>query len=348
MVVRPIFDGHNDALLRMYLQQDGDPVESFMSGTKGHIDLPKARAGGFAGGMFAVFVEPPEDPGAAPDDVMDLPGMPPELDMSFAREMTIAQIALLLKLEAGSGGAVRIARSAGDIRAINAAGGLAIVMHIEGVEAIDADLDFLYVLHAAGLRSLGPVWSRKNVFAQGVPFGFPGSPDVGPGLTEAGKRLVAACNTLGIVIDLSHLNEAGFWDVAKLSTAPLVATHSNVHALCPSPRNLTDRQLAAIKESRGMVGLNYNVAFLREDGRRNIDTPLDRMVDHLAYLVDALGEDGVGLGSDFDGASPPKDIRDASDLPRLLDAMQARGFGDALIKKIAYDNWLGLLERTIG
>ena len=120
-------------------------------------------------------------------------------------------------------------------RAARRAGGgnLAAVLHIEGAEAIDPELEALEVFYAAGLRSLGPVWSRPNVFGHGVPFRFPSSPDTGPGLTDAGKELVRACNRLRIMLDLTHLNEAGFWDVAALTDAPLVATHSNVHALCP-------------------------------------------------------------------------------------------------------------------
>ena len=99
-----------------------------------------------------------------------------------------------------------------------------------------------------GLRSLGPVWSRPNIFGHGVPFAWPRSPDTGPGLTPAGRDLIKACNKLRVMIDLSHLNEQGFWDVARLSSAPLVATHTCVHAICPSTRNLTDRQLDAIRE----------------------------------------------------------------------------------------------------
>ena len=129
-------------------------------------------------------------------------------------------------------------------------GSLAAVLHIEGAEAIDPELDALEVLHAAGLRSLGPVWSRPNLFGHGVPFRFPSSPDTGPGLTDAGKALVRACNELRLMLDLSHLNEAGFWDVAALSQAPLVASHSNAHALCPCSRNLTDKQLDAIRATR--------------------------------------------------------------------------------------------------
>ena len=96
-----------------------------------------------------------------------------------------------------------------------AAGGLAAVMHIEGAEGIDADFQALDVLYAAGLRSIGPVWSRPNIFGHGVPFRFPSSPDTGPGLTDLGKELVRCCNARRIIIDLSHMNEQGFWDVAR-------------------------------------------------------------------------------------------------------------------------------------
>jgi membrane dipeptidase len=202
------------------------------------------------------------------------------------------------------------------------------------------------MFYQAGLRSLGPVWSRPNAFATGVPFSFPASPDTGPGLTDAGGALIRACNRLGIMIDLSHINEQGFWDVAHISDAPLVATHSNVHALCRSTRNLTDKQLDAIKESDGMVGLNFAVGFLREDGKNEEDTPLDVMVQHIDYLVERIGIDRVGLGSDFDGATMPRDLGDAAGLPKLVAALRARGYDDAALRKIAHENWVRVLRKT--
>jgi membrane dipeptidase len=256
--------------------------------------------------------------------------------------------ALLLQLERASGGQVAVCRSAGDIRAAMARGALATVLHIEGVECIDTDLDFLEVLYAAGLRSLGPVWSRHNSFGHGVPFRFPSSPDIGPGLTEAGRRLVEACNRLGVLIDLSHITERGFWDVAELSTAPLVATHSNAHALCPTPRNLTDEQLRAIRETDGMVGLNFATGFLRPDGRMEPDTEIELMVRHLDHLIEVAGETHVGLGSDFDGATIPTAIGSAAGLPLLFEALSRHGYDRPLLERLAHGNWLSLLERTIG
>jgi membrane dipeptidase len=150
------------------------------------------------------------------------------------------------------------------------------------------------------------------------------------------------------MIDLSHLNEKGFDDVASLSDAPLVATHSNAHAVTPSTRNLTDRQLAMIRESGGMVGLNYATVFLRDDGRKATDCGWDPVMRHLDHLVDKLGEDHVGFGSDFDGAELPDVIGDVTGVQALIDEMRERQYGEDLIEKIAHKNWLALLERTWG
>ena len=338
-----VFDGHNDVLLRLAELRGIDPVQSFIEGGQGgHIDLPKAQAGGLAGGLFAVFCLSPKTD--APNSVSGF--STGALGMDDARVLAARQISIFTRL--ADAGAIAACRNTAEIEAAMAQGKLAAVLHLEGIEAIDADLDFLDVLYAAGLRSLGPVWSRSNVFGHGVPFGFPGSPDKGPGLTEAGKRLVAACNRKGVLIDLSHLNEKGFWDVAELSSAPLVATHSNVHALCPTPRNLTGEQLRAIRDSDGMVGLNFAAGFLRPDGKMNPDTDLDHMVRHIDALIEALGETRVGLGSDFDGATVPQAIGDASGLPRLWERLRTHGYGEPLIARLARDNWLSLLRRTIG
>jgi membrane dipeptidase len=150
------------------------------------------------------------------------------------------------------------------------------------------------------------------------------------------------------MIDLSHLNEQGFWDVAALSDAPLVASHSNVHALTPHSRNLTDRQLDAIRESDGLVGINFGTMFIRADGRKDPDTPLDELVRHIDYLVDRIGIDRVGLGSDFDGTTVPADLKDASHLPALVSLLRSKGYDDVAVRKICSDNWIRVLEETWG
>lgn len=325
----PIFDGHNDVLLDMH--QSGRSF--FERGVQGHLDLERAREGGLGGGFCAIFVPASRDE----DGPMSL---------GYAREYTIQAMARLFRLEEESAGQVRIVRSTAELRDCLNNGIFAALLHIEGAEGIDADLNDLQVFYHAGLRSIGPVWSRSNIFGHGVPFLFPHSPDTGPGLTDAGKELVRACNQLGILIDLSHLNEAGFWDVTELSDAPLVATHSNAHAIAPSTRNLTDKQLDAIKASNGMVGVNFHVAFTRPDGANQAETPLEMLADHVDYFVDRLGIDRVGFGSDFDGATIPTAIGDASGLPALMSCLRERGYDDTELRKFAHENWLRVLEQT--
>jgi membrane dipeptidase len=348
----PIFDGHNDVLLRLHRRGGAKTAGAFLDGeAKGHLDLPKARQGGFAGGLFAIFVpstaRPTSGNGSAPSDTAfsDVPS-PPAVEMTAAQAAVYGMVSLLLRIERESQGRVRVCRNVDDIRRSFADDVLASVLHIEGAEAIDPDFELLDVLHEAGLRSLGPVWSRPNAFGHGVPFLCPSSPDTGPGLTALGKELVSACNRLKILIDLSHLNEKGFWDVAETSNAPLVATHSNAHALSPHSRNLTDEQLAAIRATGGMVGVNFATSFLRADGRADGDTPAELVIDHLEYMLERVGEDGVGFGSDFDGARVPAGIGNAAGLQHLVEIMRARDYGERLIAKVCSGNWLRVLERT--
>jgi len=348
----PIFIGHNDTLLNLYLPERGGGRNFFTRSDQGHIDLPRAREAGLGGGFFAVFVPP--DPSMSRSAEANLiitdtgyeVRMPPALDLSYAQRITIALTAGLFRLEAESKGQVKVVRSTAELVTCLRESILAAILHFEGAEAIDPGLDALEVFYQAGLRSLGIVWSRPNAFAHGVPFKFPHSPDTGPGLTGAGKELVRACNRLGIMLDLSHLNERGFWDVAELSDAPLVATHSNAHALTPSTRNLTDKQLDAIKESGGIVGLNFGVNDLREDGKNDPDTPLNIVMRHLNYLVEHLGIDCVGLGSDFDGTRIPREIGDVTGLPKLITALRDHGYDDIALRKLAYENWVRVLNNT--
>ena len=344
-----IFDGHNDTLLNLYLQDRGQGRSFFERSEVGHIDLPRALEGQFGGGLFAVFVPnpTPKNPPAGPPDWSKLPEpIAYERAVEFAEGMA----GILDEIVAQSDGQLVQVRSVDDIESAWEAGQLAASFHFEGAEPIATEDDFesLHRWYARGLRSIGPVWSRANAYATGIPFVFPTDPDIGPGLTDLGKALIAECNALGILIDLSHINAAGFWDIAKLSDAPLVATHSNVHALCPSGRNLTADQLQAIRESDGLVGLNFGVGFLRADGDWNEDASLDEARQHLDALIEALGEDRVGFGSDFDGAKVPSAIGDAAGLPVFIDHLRQHGYDTPLLEKICSGNWMRVLRLTWG
>ena len=342
-----IFDGHNDVLLQLN-SHDVD-VSEFGTGLDGAIDLPKAKSGGLGGGFFAIYV-PSGNDGIDEADQMnqasyDLP-LPDPLELSRASQIAQVQASILIQLQQQD--ALQICTTSAQIEDCLQKGILAAIMHMEGADAIDEDFHALNLFYQAGLRSLGLVWSRPNRFGHGVPFRFPSDGDIGPGLTEKGIELVRRCNEMKIMLDLAHLNEAGFWDVAKTSDAPLIATHSNVHQLCASSRNLTDEQLAAIAESDGMVGVNFAVAFLRSDGQKNVDTSLEEVLRHIDYLIEKVGEDRVGFGSDYDGADVPLEIETAAQLPNLRDAMRSHGYNTPLMEKLCHKNWLRVLKLTWG
>ena len=349
-----VFDGHNDTILN--LAKTGRSF--FARSAGGHIDLPRAREGGLGGGFFAIYIYDPvpvekgQDGTATLEAAMKIYGdestWPEPMPLDYAQSHALSLLGRLLQIEQASKGQVTIVHTAAELQRAFDSGVFAILLHFEGAEPLDPDGYALETFYAAGLRSVGLTHSRRNRFARGVPFKFPHSPDTGSGLTDDGKELVRQLNRRKVMIDLSHLNEQGFWDVEKITDAPLVATHSNAHRLTQSARNLTDKQLDAIRESRGLAGLNFHVGFLREDGGRDADTPITRMVDHVAYMVERMGIDHVGLGSDFDGATMPAELKDAAGLPKLMQALRDRGFSADELRKLGHGNWVRVLRDTWG
>jgi membrane dipeptidase len=347
----PVLDGHNDALTAQWHGQLS------VRRSSGHLDLPRMREAGVRAAFFAVWVAPdspphsatdagearPENPGQ-PDAVggrrFDLP---PAVELTHAATAATRAAGRLLGLERA--GALRVARSVSDLDAVRD-GDVppAAILHLEGAEAIDSDLESLELWYAAGLRSLGPVWSRPTAFGHGVPFTAPASPDTGPGLTPAGQALIRRCAQLGIMVDLAHLNEAGFWDVAAAGVGPLVSSHTAAHALCQSPRNLTDAQIDAVGDSGGLVGIVYGVRFLRTDFAPNPDTPLQLIARHAAYIAERIGVEHVALGSDFDGTVIPDAIGDVTGVPRVLQALRDVGFSEDEVASIAWTNWRRVLD----
>ena len=336
----PVFDGHNDALT-------AEGHEALASGRDdGHLDIPRMRTAGVRGAIFAVFTPSADDHDWEPTEradgarAVDLAEQVPHPDAAAYAAAAAGRLSALER-----GGHVRIARRVADLDdAHDGDGPPAAVLHLEGAEAIDTDLEALDLWYAAGLRSLGPVWSRPNDFAHGVQFVWPSSPDIGPGLTRAGQALVRRCSALGILVDLSHLNEAGFWDVQRADVGPMVASHSAAHALCASSRNLTDRQLDAIGASGGLVGIVYATPFLRPDFADDPDTPLELIAQHAAYVAERIGVEHVGLGSDFDGATIPDPVGDVTGVPKVLDALGEAGFSPDEVAAIAWGNWRRVLD----
>ncbi len=328
----PIIDGHNDTLLAATSDRAGG--EFLRESGDGHLDLARAEDAGLAAGVFAMFVPN--------EGELDYETLPPAVDHERARRVVDEQFATLHDWA----DATDRFRVVDDIAALDAClDGEAVgaIPHIEGAAAVDPDLVNLDSLYENGLRSLGLVWSRPNAFAHGVPFEHGATPDIGPGLTEAGFDLVEACEELGIVVDLAHLNAAGFRDVAGAVDAPLVVSHAGAHAISPSSRNLTDDQLDAVADSGGIVGCTFGTAHLRPDGQRGKDASLSTLLDHVEYYADRMGVEHVGLGSDFDGASVPDAVGDVRGLRDVLAGLEARGFDRAEREAIAYGNWRRVL-----
>jgi membrane dipeptidase len=337
MILPPVIDGHNDALLRV--RRHGGSLDK--RSEAGHFDVPRAREGGLAAGFFAVFVpgENGIDWEAVAEPPYELPLSPP-VDRERAALEAAATADLLVASE------LLLVRTADELERCVAGGPLGAILHLEGAEPIEPDLSNLEGWYERGLRSIGLVWSRPNAFASGAPFRYPGSADTGPGLTRAGRALVDACERLGIEIDVSHLNTRGLRGVLRRAHGPVVATHSNAHAVCPSSRNLTDAELRAIAATGGVVGINFSVAMLRPDGRFDTRAPIADVVRHVDHVAEQAGIDHVALGSDFDGAVIPDEIGDVTGLPRVLEALRAAGYDDEPLGKIAHGNWLRVLREV--
>ena len=338
-----VFDGHNDVLSRIW-SAEVDPVTQFPKPGM-HINTPDAKAGGFAGGFFALY----SPQRRAAFDFKGFRGGAMPLSAAIAQpealQSVIAEIGIAQQLARAA--LIRLCTDASGIEAAMADGIPAALLHLEGAECIDRELYVLDALHALGLRSLGPVWSRPTIWGDGVPFGYDQDGDTGPGLTADGKRLIARCAELGMVVDTSHLTMKGFWEIGEMGL-PLVATHSNAFDICPVTRNLTKAQLKAIGESGGMAGLNYATVFLSPEGWKTGRATLDDCLRQLDAMIEGAGEDHVGLGSDFDGAPLPEGMESCADLPALVTAMERHGFGADLVRKLCHGNWLDFLRSQFG
>lgn len=346
-----IFDGHNDILNKIAKRTAPLNTKAFLVSDPGHMDFPRALEAGVMGGFFAVYTSnPPSVPSAEARMVFSEDGyritLAPELDYDYAHRSALQMIDLLYKIQEDSLGQFRIATNPAELDHYAENNIFAAVLHLEGAEPIQPGLENLPFFYEKGMRSLGITWSRPNEFGHGVPFAYPSGPDTGPGLTGAGKDLVKGCNDLGVMIDLAHLNEKGFWDVAELSSHPLVSTHTAANALVPKARNLTDDQLKAVGDSNGVVGIIFSVNDL-DGGKRPIENaPISKIIDHISYIADLIGVDHVAFGSDFDGTKIPRELGDVSGYPKLVTLLEQAGFTPEEMEKICSKNWIRVLSDT--
>jgi membrane dipeptidase len=316
-----VFDFHSDVLSRLLEEPIGGFVAGRGSGHHRHYDLPRLESGNVRALVGALFTA-------------DARGEDPVV-------RTLRQIDNAYAVECATEGHVRLARTAGEIEAHAAAGRTALVLSIENGIAIADRLELLRVYHRLGVRAMGLVWNGRNAIADGC-----GEEGTGSKLTSFGRRVVEEMGRLGMLVDVSHISEAGFWDVLALARGPVIASHSNARRLCDHRRNLRDEQIAAIARSGGVVGVNACPSFVRSDRPSTIDD----LCEHVLAIAAAAGSfDHVGIGADFDGIEfGPQGFEDPAAYPRLAERLAARGVGDADLEKLFHRNFLRVFRAVCG
>ena len=301
-----IIDGHNDLVLHRWR---GEPTE--------HLDLDAALAAGFSGGFFALYVPSPRPPD--PTEVPYAIPLPDPIPHEEAARIADELFAALCELP------VVRATSTADFQD----GRVTAIVHLEGAEPIAPDLSNLEWWYERGLRSIGLTWSRPNLFAEGVPFQFPSTSDTGGGLTAAGRRARARLQPARhprrpLAPELARVLGRRSACRTRRSSRPTRTPTRSVRRLATS----TTSSWTRFAESGGVVGVNFAVTFLREDGLERRDTPLAEIVRHVDYLVDRMGIDHVALGSDFDGCVVSDELGGAAGLPKLVAALRSSGHDD--------------------
>ncbi|MDH7578455.1 MAG: dipeptidase [Bacillota bacterium] len=212
------------------------------------------------------------------------------------------------------------------------------LLAIEGGEVLEGNLRILRVLYRLGIRSLGLTWNHRNEIADGI-----AESQTGGGLTKFGRQVVKEMNRLGMIIDVSHLAEKGFWDVLELSDHPVIASHSNCRTIWNHPRNLSDEQIKGLAENKGIVGINFVPDFLGPAG-----AGLNDLLKHIDHICTLVGDDFLGFGSDFDGTDffiP--EIQDARHFPKIIETLQKWGYPEGSIRKICRENCLRVLKEVL-
>ncbi len=213
------------------------------------------------------------------------------------------------------------------------------LLTIEESGILDNDMGRLERLYAEGIRLLTLTWNYENCI------GSPNSRDISimqQGLKPFGKEVVERMNQLGMLVDVSHLSDGGFWDVIEHSKEPILASHSNARALCPHPRNLSDEMIRALAEKGGIAGLNLYPYFIHESGK----ITLDDIAEHVAHMYRIGGEDVLSIGTDFDGFDEgTSEIVHMGQMEQLYEAIKKRGFTDRQMEKIWYKNALRIMKQ---
>ncbi|NLV87835.1 MAG: membrane dipeptidase [Tissierellia bacterium] len=295
-----------------------------------HLD--RFKKGGMVGGTFVVWIDPPHD--ERPRERFE------ESIKHMSAEIWENQDIL------------KIIYNTEDFYKAVEEEKLAVLLGIEGLPFLGEDVEGLYTLYQMGFRQISLTWNEQNAFATGA------RGDINRGLTKLGKDAVKIIEDLGIILDVSHANDKTFWDIYDVATKPIIASHSNARALCDVPRNITDDQIKAIGQSKGLVGINAFNEFIHVDRDKR---DVDYLINHIEHIVELIGIDHVAFGFDFfeyleadtsstfieDPYRGTPGIEDISKAPNLIKKLSERGFSKEDIEKISYKNFLNLMDRVL-
>ena len=309
-------DLHCDSLLRVI--EGEKPIEYLLQNDEGHVDLRRLRQSDYYIQLFAAFIETPI--------------FPLETAMRYGYQRALQMIRifeeacekypeLLLKIE-----------TADDMKTVKTTEKIGGILTVEEAGILDNKLELIDDLYERGVRLMTLTWNLENCL------GYPNSRDheiMEKGLKPFGIEAVEYMSEKKMIVDVSHLNDGGFWDCIRHSKEPIVASHSNCRALLDHPRNLTDEMLKAIGDKGGLVGLNFLPGFLGEGEKAGT---IEAMVAHVRHMENMAGIDAIALGTDFDGFHDPCEIRDAGEMNKLEIAFEKEGFTQTEIEKILYKN----------
>ncbi len=323
-----IFDGHSDIWTDVTIRSlngENDILRKY--------HLNKLKRGKISGSIFVIWIDPPytDNPNKRAKQIVDC----------IKKELEYCKDSVLL------------AKSFTDVKNAVKEDKFYVMMGLEGLSSLGGNLELIDYYYNLGARHASLTWNEENALATGVK----GNPD--RGLTELGKEAVKKINKSNIILDVSHLNEKSFWDVADITDKPFIASHSNCRAICDVPRNLTDKQLRKIAESNGLVGINSFNQFVHKDVEKQ---NISMLVKHIAHMTDVMGIDHIGIGMDYcdflDNSSMSsfssqenaytKGLEDASKTYNLLTEMEKVGFTKAEIEKVAYKNFHRVIKEIIG
>jgi len=312
----PLVDCHCDTIVEI-----ADGKGSLADRTDlGHVDIPRLLKAKVSVQFFALYIGEEYKPLAPLQRTLEL------VDV-FYQELSKNSPQLELIKEYS------------DIEAIRKKGKIGAFLTVEGGEGIQESLYLLRILYKLGVRGMTLTWNQRNAIADGAWEGPDG------GLSNFGRQVVDEMNNLGMLIDVSHINRAGFFDVVRCSAKPVIASHSNARSLCDHPRNLDDEQLKRLADRGGVTGINFVPEFLVADGKT---ADIEAVADHIDYIKSLIGVDYIGIGSDFDGTEClPKGLEDVSKLPDLIAVLSGRGYRDSELEKIFGGNVLRLLKDVL-